>query len=131
LKSTKTWRLFSSKDELRRKYDASVSTLVLKDGEEKPQESHPHVTIRISPKEELLISCIQSAIKHLEKGEIPNRPPKSVEVRIAGGWVRDKLLGLSTYDVDLAIDILSASNLQLSCNRISSCGTLWKFIKSG
>ena len=89
------------------KCDASVSTLVLKDGEEKPCESHHRVTIYLSPQEELLISTIQSALKYLEKGEIPNYTPQSVEVRIAGGWVRDKLLGLSTYDVDLAIDVLS------------------------
>lgn len=89
------------------KCDASVSTLVLKEGEDNPQESHQQVTIHISAQEELLISNIQSAIDSLEKGEIPNYPPLSVEVRIAGGWVRDKLLGLSTYDVDLAIDALS------------------------
>ena len=32
---------------------------------------------------------------------------KRPTVRVAGGWVRDKLLGLSTHDVDLAVDTLT------------------------
>jgi hypothetical protein len=29
---------------------------------------------------------------------------RSVVVRVAGGWVRDKVLGLPTHDVDIALD---------------------------
>ncbi len=29
------------------------------------------------------------------------------EVRVAGGWVRDKLLGLDSDDIDLALDTMS------------------------
>jgi tRNA nucleotidyltransferase (CCA-adding enzyme) len=30
-----------------------------------------------------------------------------LEIRVAGGWVRDKLLGLETHDVDVAVDSLT------------------------
>jgi tRNA nucleotidyltransferase (CCA-adding enzyme) len=29
---------------------------------------------------------------------------KTIQIRIAGGWVRDKILGLQTHDVDIALD---------------------------
>jgi tRNA nucleotidyltransferase (CCA-adding enzyme) len=87
--------------------EASVSTLVLTEGEERPQTSPHRVTIQLSRQEESLISTILQAVQYLEEGKIPNYTPQSVEVRIAGGWVRDKILGLSTYDVDIAIDVLS------------------------
>ena len=29
---------------------------------------------------------------------------KAIQIRIAGGWVRDKILGLQTHDVDIALD---------------------------
>jgi tRNA nucleotidyltransferase (CCA-adding enzyme) len=32
------------------------------------------------------------------------RLPIPIEVRVAGGWVRDKILGLQTHDVDIALD---------------------------
>ncbi|KAJ6379438.1 hypothetical protein OIU76_016137 [Salix suchowensis] len=31
------------------------------------------------------------------------------ELRVAGGWVRDKLLGKECYDIDIAIDNMSGS----------------------
>jgi len=38
----------------------------------------------------------------------------SPEVRVAGGWVRDKLLGLESDDIDLALDIMSGEEFALS-----------------
>ena len=32
----------------------------------------------------------------------------SVELRAAGGWVRDKLLGLESHDIDIALDMLGS-----------------------
>ncbi|CAI0429318.1 unnamed protein product [Linum tenue] len=34
----------------------------------------------------------------------------SMELRVAGGWVRDKLLGKDCYDIDIAIDNMSGSD---------------------
>ena len=44
-------------------------------------------------------SRIQKTLLQVIKG-LPNPPT----LRIAGGWVRDKLLGLSSNDIDIAID---------------------------
>jgi hypothetical protein len=36
---------------------------------------------------------------------LPNKVPQNVEIRVAGGWVRDKkVLGINGYDIDTAID---------------------------
>ncbi|KAF9965974.1 hypothetical protein BGZ70_003659 [Mortierella alpina] len=34
------------------------------------------------------------------------REGKKVQLRIAGGWVRDKLLGLSSHDIDIGLDTM-------------------------
>ena len=50
-------------------------------------------------------------------------PQGSIEIRVAGGWVRDKLLGLQTHDVDVAVDSLTgvqfATAVQLFCKQHS------------
>ena len=33
-------------------------------------------------------------------------PEKHVVMRVAGGWVRDKVLGLSSHDIDIALDTM-------------------------
>ena len=38
---------------------------------------------------------------------MPNPPPERVEIRVAGGWVRDKILNQSSHDVDIALDTMS------------------------
>jgi len=42
-----------------------------------------------------------------EEDKNGERKDRKMEIRIAGGWVRDKLLGLSSDDVDIAVDIMS------------------------
>lgn len=39
--------------------------------------------------------------------QMPDIPPQRIEIRIAGGWVRDKILNQSSHDVDVALDTLS------------------------
>lgn len=90
--------------------EASIPTQILKEGEWRSSlitQSIDGVAIELTFKEDLLITTILNAIHHLENGEIADFKPQAVEVRIAGGWVRDKLLGLTNYDVDIAIDNLS------------------------
>ena len=49
--------------------------------------------------------------KAKQKGELeivmPETPPERIEIRVAGGWVRDKILNLCSDDIDLALDSLS------------------------
>jgi tRNA nucleotidyltransferase (CCA-adding enzyme) len=46
------------------------------------------------------------AAKALEEGSLASDKytSKPVQIRVVGGWVRDKLLGLTTHDVDVALD---------------------------
>lgn len=39
--------------------------------------------------------------------ESSSSSPRPIEIRIAGGWVRDKLMNQSSHDVDIALDSLS------------------------
>ncbi|KAF9918358.1 hypothetical protein BX616_009151 [Lobosporangium transversale] len=41
---------------------------------------------------------------------------KKVQLRIAGGWVRDKLLGLSCHDLDIAIDTMMGYDFAMMVN---------------
>eukprot|EP00592_Proboscia_alata_P021876 CAMPEP_0194425522 /NCGR_PEP_ID=MMETSP0176-20130528/24806_1 /TAXON_ID=216777 /ORGANISM="Proboscia alata, Strain PI-D3" /LENGTH=202 /DNA_ID=CAMNT_0039235883 /DNA_START=66 /DNA_END=670 /DNA_ORIENTATION=+ len=36
-------------------------------------------------------------------------PALPITIRVAGGWVRDKVLGLSSHDIDIALDTISGS----------------------
>jgi len=42
---------------------------------------------------------------------------RQVEIRVAGGWVRDKLLGLLSDDVDIAVDIMSGHEFAVLVQR--------------
>jgi len=54
-----------------------------------------NVIIELSPVEEELFSLLQSSITSKGKHTI---------ARVAGGWVRDKLLGKQSHDIDIALD---------------------------
>lgn len=41
----------------------------------------------------------------------------AVELRAAGGWVRDKLLGLSSTDIDIAIDTTTGTRFARMLNK--------------
>jgi tRNA nucleotidyltransferase (CCA-adding enzyme) len=95
-----------------------------------------HVHIHLDPQEERLFDVIVEACAAFGRGDfkvasaaVPGstgtsrtndgtRPnmimmmePCNLTVRVAGGWVRDKLLGLQTHDVDLAVDLVKGIQL--------------------
>ncbi|KAF9116117.1 hypothetical protein BGX27_004700 [Mortierella sp. AM989] len=55
--------------------------------------------IRLTDQETGICEVLDAVTKKFE-----NEQGKKVQLRIAGGWVRDKLLGLSCHDLDIAID---------------------------
>lgn len=61
--------------------------------------------IELNEQERRLFDVLRKAAVTWEKGELPNTEgQRSVQIRIAGGWVRDKILGLQSNDVDIALD---------------------------
>lgn len=55
----------------------------------------PGAAVVCTPEEEELFSTLLAVVKH---HELP------VTLRVAGGWVRDKLLGKHSSDIDIALD---------------------------
>ena len=78
------------------------------------EQSHPSIiTICISEGEKQLLQLLNSVTERYNE-KIPNDASSSsllLTVRIAGGWVRDKILGhpydQNTNDIDIAINIIS------------------------
>ncbi|KAI0854190.1 hypothetical protein F5Y00DRAFT_2544 [Daldinia vernicosa] len=61
-------------------------------------------TIELSPKEAQLKDLLLDAAKFIDKsGTIQDQ----VILRWAGGWVRDKLLGIESHDIDTAINVMT------------------------
>jgi tRNA nucleotidyltransferase (CCA-adding enzyme) len=61
--------------------------------------------IELDTDERHLFDTLQQVAMALEQGTVAGQTaPKQVQVRVAGGWVRDKILGLQTHDVDIALD---------------------------
>eukprot|EP00544_Gedaniella_sp_CCMP2646_P014698 CAMPEP_0202502358 /NCGR_PEP_ID=MMETSP1361-20130828/38751_1 /ASSEMBLY_ACC=CAM_ASM_000849 /TAXON_ID=210615 /ORGANISM="Staurosira complex sp., Strain CCMP2646" /LENGTH=169 /DNA_ID=CAMNT_0049135361 /DNA_START=183 /DNA_END=688 /DNA_ORIENTATION=- len=91
---------------------ASVPTTVLSEHTASPSpqsNSNDSVVIRLDAEEERLFSTLVQAANAFSQGTIPlsNHSPHVIDIRVAGGWVRDKLLGRHTHDVDIAIDSVS------------------------
>ena len=59
--------------------------------------------IELNPEEQRLFDTLKKAAKAWGEGKLTINK-KTVQIRIAGGWVRDKILGLQTHDVDIALD---------------------------
>ena len=80
--------------------------------------------IRLSAREEALFHKVLAAVSSLSL---------QCTVRVAGGWVRDKLLGLQSDDIDFALDTLTGAQFAQSVSawllssgqgRTSSVGTI-------
>ncbi|KAK4391653.1 CCA tRNA nucleotidyltransferase, mitochondrial [Sesamum angolense] len=54
--------------------------------------------IDLTEKEKLIFDCLLQVVQHF------NLP---TQIRVAGGWVRDKLLGKECHDIDIAVDDMS------------------------
>jgi len=59
--------------------------------------------IDLNSQELKLFETLKKAADAWEQGNL-SISKKSVEIRVAGGWVRDKILGLQTHDVDIALN---------------------------
>ncbi|KZT55979.1 hypothetical protein CALCODRAFT_436382 [Calocera cornea HHB12733] len=62
------------------------------------------MSITLDPREDQICTILDDYAK-FRKQEHPEEP--AVECRIAGGWVRDKLLGLASDDIDVALSTMT------------------------
>ncbi|KAJ3043794.1 CCA tRNA nucleotidyltransferase, mitochondrial [Rhizophlyctis rosea] len=60
--------------------------------------------ITLTDSETKLFDLLVGATKYIKDTQ-PDAAP--VTLRVAGGWVRDKLLGLDSHDIDIAIDTMT------------------------
>lgn len=72
------------------------------------------VILSLDDQENQLFDTLVGTANAFESGllkVLPNNiKPQHVEIRVAGGWVRDKILGLYSHDVDIAVDCLSGKD---------------------
>lgn len=89
--------------------EASVPTIVLPEDAPSLPDDDSKVVIRLDTVEERLFSTLVQAANAFQQGSLTleNQKPHRVDIRVAGGWVRDKIIGKHTHDVDIAIDTLS------------------------
>lgn len=74
----------------------------------------PHIHIQLDSVEQKISDFVKSVCSQT----------KSV-VRIAGGWVRDKLLGVNSKDIDLVIDNMSGMQFGEACEQIAKTNPEW------
>ncbi|KAL3893195.1 MAG: hypothetical protein SGARI_008323, partial [Bacillariaceae sp.] len=81
-----------------------VKIVPLDEQQKKNRYGDETMELELDQDERQLFDTLNQVSKALEDGSIPGQAPKQVQVRVAGGWVRDKILGLQTHDVDIALD---------------------------
>lgn len=70
--------------------------------------------LKLNPQEQKICDVLVEVTEHL-KQEHPELEP--VTLRIAGGWVRDKLLGIDSHDIDVAIDTMKGFDFAEHVNK--------------
>ncbi|KAI9204831.1 uncharacterized protein BJ171DRAFT_503798 [Polychytrium aggregatum] len=69
--------------------------------------------ITLTEQESKIFDILSKCAEHLHH----QQPPKDVTLRVAGGWVRDKLLGMESHDIDIALDTMMGYDFALQVNR--------------
>ncbi|KAF9143827.1 CCA tRNA nucleotidyltransferase, mitochondrial, partial [Mortierella sp. GBA39] len=69
------------------------------------------MVIQLTDQEAKICEILDQVAKNYEAKE-----GKKVELRIAGGWVRDKLLGLSCHDLDVGLDTMMGYEFAVRVN---------------
>ncbi len=67
-------------------------------------------TIPLTPKEEQLKELLLDVARYVDQSQQVAEP---VVLRWAGGWVRDKLLGIESHDIDTAINLMTGEAFAL------------------
>ena len=67
----------------------------------------------LAEKERQIFDLLNRVTRHLKESILDAPPPT---LRVAGGWVRDKLLGKECYDLDIAVDNMTGYQLATHVN---------------
>ncbi|TVU15639.1 hypothetical protein EJB05_39171, partial [Eragrostis curvula] len=67
-------------------------------------------TVKLTEKEERIFQRLLDVVRHFGLG---------TQLRVAGGWVRDKLLGKDPADIDIALDNMTGQNFCEKVNEYS------------
>lgn len=69
-----------------------------------------NVSINLSKKENKLCNLLVEFANYFNKSS-PKEKKEDMVLRISGGWVRDKLLGLNTNDIDIVVNNMTGETL--------------------
>ncbi|KAJ1733779.1 CCA tRNA nucleotidyltransferase, mitochondrial [Coemansia biformis] len=75
------------------------------------------MAVELTPKEEDICALLLRVADAVHEGQ-PGQP--RLTLRVAGGWVRDKLMGLESHDLDIAVDHMSGYDLAQHVNKYLS-----------
>lgn len=71
-----------------------------------PESARMMTTLQLDPLEKQLKCLLLDVASHIDTTEA-RKPKEKVVLRWAGGWVRDKLLGKKSHDIDVAINCMT------------------------
>ncbi|ROW05248.1 hypothetical protein VSDG_00294 [Cytospora chrysosperma] len=71
-----------------------------------PGSARMMTTLQLDPLEKQLKCLLLDVATHIDTAEA-KKPEEKVVLRWAGGWVRDKLLGKKSHDIDVAINCMT------------------------
>jgi len=66
--------------------------------------------ISLTPRESQLRNLLLDVARCIDESK---ETKENLELRFAGGWVRDKLLGIQSHDIDTAINVMTGYNFSL------------------
>jgi len=100
---------------MKRDFDASEASLSRKEATSVANLVE-NISINLLPEEDKLIQTLINAADAYETNVLPVvegklttvlDPGQKIQIRIAGGWVRDKILKSNSNDIDVALDCMS------------------------
>ena len=77
-----------------------------------PRSKRPKVkmstaTVSLTATERQLVNLLLAVAQYVDTTSAAPPPKAKIELRFAGGWVRDKLLGIPSNDIDTAINVMT------------------------
>lgn len=105
--------IFRASHVMKRKLDVTQTTRQLR------QRTSPSYTMQLTPNEQRLRLLLLDVAKSIDETKQQAEP---VILRWAGGWVRDRLLGKPSHDIDVAINNMTgvhfANHMQKYCQEL-------------